>query len=774
MDNNKSIIILGDGAREVSIARALSNTYNILIHNKSNNKSSKNIQLQLVYGQDCYLPEDTLENNIQKLIDNNVLIEYIVVGNEFFFTQNLHDISTNFNIPVIGPTKGFKLELSKYYARQITEEVDDSFNPQYMYLDSNYNCNNFIQDWLYNHEFKYYKKNEFVIKPDGLTGGKGVKLFPENISSNGVVKYIPTLDKCLIEETLRGEEFSLMAFTDGTTVKFMPLVKDFKRAYNDDKGDNTGSMGSISVPEFYFLNDDELTKCKNFMEKLISYMKRIGTTYKGVLYGSFMKTNDNKLKLIEFNCRFGDPECINVLNLLETPLDLIFKHIINNNLNELEIQYKNECQALIYIVPSFYPVQEMNDNIRYKLNRNLLATDVFYTKDIKSYFENANIYVSSLNHASNTLNLSLTTSRSYAILFSGETLQDCASEISRFFNCHPLNDTMFRRRTDIISNYIDKKNKYKYTSIANIDTNFVNDCLLDVKSEIQSTYTQEVKGEFGDFSGKYDISNIANSCGGKVSLMASTDGVGTKNILLKKVFGPTGYFVCGQDLVNHNINDILVDGGYPMFFLDYYGCHQLNKQDFSYFIKGVSKACRENEVALIGGETAVMKDTFKEGTDDLNGTIVGYHKFKFNPELITSGDVLIGIPSSGFHTNGYSLLRKQNRDYLKSIENILAEPHRCYLSLIKKCNEFNIQIKGLSHITGGGYHDNLKRVVKIPYTLNNFTFPAYYNQLLETMTREECLSIFNCGFGLVIITSLSEFEHIKKIEINAEIIGSIN
>jgi len=191
------------------------------------------------------------------------------------------------------------------------------------------------------------------------------------------------------------------------------------------------------------------------MVHVIKHMATIGKPYKGILYGSFMKTDKNELKLIEFNCRFGDPECINVLNLLITPLDIIFKHIINNNLDQLKIEYKNTCQSLIYVVPSYYPIRQIDDQITHKMNSSILANDIFYTKDLKSYFQTNNVYVSSLNIIdNNNFTLNLTTSRCYAILFSEETLSDCEKAITKYFNGYPLNDTMFRRRKDIISSYL--------------------------------------------------------------------------------------------------------------------------------------------------------------------------------------------------------------------------------------------------------------------------------------------------------------------------------
>ena len=168
-----------------------------------------------------------------------------------------------------------------------------------------------------------------------------------------------------------------------------------------------------------------------------------------------------------------------------------------------------------------------------------------------------------------------------------------------------------------------------------------------------------------DFSGEFKFKDSI--------LMASTDGVGTKSILLNKVFGLNGFEILGQDLVNHNINDIHSKWWLSTFFCDYYGCNNFNHQEFAAFISGATKSCKNYNTVLFGGETAIMKDIYRKDECDFVGTIIGYKKFTFSQKY-NNDDVLIGIPSSGFHTNGYSLLRKI---YTKGL-NVRLENHKCY------------------------------------------------------------------------------------------------
>lgn len=785
---NKHIIILGGGAREVAICRSLLKTKNLNILYYAD---QENIQLTKLCGNNSYYHSEEFDNLTLETF--NFKINYIVVGQEkYFLNKNLLKLE-KLGIPIIGPTQSCKLELSKHYTRIIVGLKEHSFNPRYEVLYDNNDKFTFTNDNLNNN-------NSFVIKPDGLTGGKGVKLFPEHFTNNdkqqnrvhfeqnientqdkikfenniidvktyqNAINYINNCKEVLIEEKLQGEEFSLMCFTDSHTLKFMPLVKDYKRAFEGDLGPNTGSMGSVCDNNLYFLNEEELSRCKKLMTDVILYMKEINKPYKGILYGSFMKTNDNELKLIEFNCRLGDPEAINVLQLLDTSLDQIFEYINNQNLHELDIKFNNMVNTLIYVVPKNYGLE----------NKNLLIEPNQICLEHENLL-NDKLYLASMKNNNNSL--VPTSSRSYGLLFDGKNFNECQTKMNEYFNNNTLNTKIFRIRNDIVSSYLDKKNKYKYTSIAGINTNLVGDTLNELKKDIESTYNDNVKSEFGEFSGCFTIEdNILDNVlpnplddSRKLNLMASTDGVGSKILLLEKIFNHKGYYIAGQDLVNHNINDILVDGGHPLFFLDYFGCNQLNPENLKQFVKGCVTACKRYNISILGGETAIIKSIFKENTADLNGTIVGYKRYRFYPKLITKGDILVGIPSSGFHTNGFSLLQKYYTTNSSLIEGI-KQPHRCYLDLIQKLINKNITIKTMSHITGGGFYDNLNRVIKVPYKLYDFKFPIYYKDLLQNISRDECINIFNCGYGLVLVVSKEEFTKIQNVEPNANIIGEI-
>ena len=283
-----------------------------------------------------------------------------------------------------------------------------------------------------------------------------------------------------------------------------------------------------------------------------------------------------------------------------------------------------------------------------------------------------------------------------------------------------------------------------------------------IKGFAKSTFNKSVLTDIGMFGAFYepDFSGIE-----KPVLVSSVDGVGTK---LKVAVELQKYDTIGQDLVNHCVNDIAVCGAKPLFFLDYYATGRLNPNNAADVIKGFSIACKENDCALIGGETAEMPGLYEENDFDVSGTIVGVvDKSKIvDGKRIKKGDLLIGFPSNGLHTNGYSLARKvllekfKVTDYVDEINNTIGDEllkiHKSYLHLITALKN-SVNVKGLSHITGGGIVGNTSRI--IPKRLNldiywgNWEMPAIFKLIQHTgnISNEEMHKVFNCGIGLIAI-----------------------
>jgi phosphoribosylformylglycinamidine cyclo-ligase len=285
-----------------------------------------------------------------------------------------------------------------------------------------------------------------------------------------------------------------------------------------------------------------------------------------------------------------------------------------------------------------------------------------------------------------------------------------------------------------------------------------------IKNYAKSTFNKSVLTDIGHF-GAFFQPNLSEYT--EPVFVSSVDGVGTK---LKIAIKMNKHDTIGQDLVNHCVNDIAVCGAEPLFFLDYMAFGKLDSIVAAEIVKGFSIACKENGCALIGGETAEMPGIYQTGDYDLSGTIVGIvEKSKIiKGEKISSGNVLIGIPSNGLHTNGYSLARKvllekyNLNDTIPSLKKTIGEEllavHKSYLKLIKSLKN-KIEIKGMSHITGGGIVGNTKRILpnglKLKIDWHKWEIPAIFKLIQETggIDNEEMRKVFNMGIGLVIIVS---------------------
>jgi len=299
-----------------------------------------------------------------------------------------------------------------------------------------------------------------------------------------------------------------------------------------------------------------------------------------------------------------------------------------------------------------------------------------------------------------------------------------------------------------------------------------------IKSLVRSTFSDDnpnskrVLSDIGHFGAFFDIKfpEMKNPV-----LVSSVDGVGTK---LKVAILMNKHDTIGQDLVNHCVNDILCSGAKPLFFLDYLAFGKMNLEVAEQIMVGLTKACRENECALIGGETAEMPDLYQENDYDISGTIVGIVEREkiIDGKKISKGDVLIGLKSSGLHTNGYSLARKvllsnfKIDDYFQELGCTLGEEllkvHRSYLKIVYPLLE-KFEIKGISHITGGGIVGNTKRIVpdnlQISIDWNSWKIPAIFELIQKTgnVSEDEMREVFNLGIGMILIVSKNDVEKIQ-------------
>jgi phosphoribosylformylglycinamidine cyclo-ligase len=296
---------------------------------------------------------------------------------------------------------------------------------------------------------------------------------------------------------------------------------------------------------------------------------------------------------------------------------------------------------------------------------------------------------------------------------------------------------------------------------AGVDIDVMMDALSAAKSKIRRTATAGVVREVGSFGGLF------RAPGSDTLLVSSIDGVGTK---LKIAHRAGLHHTVGRDLVNHCVNDILTQGASPLFFMDYIGAARLEPAVFAAILDGLCKACRDNGCALLGGETAEMPGLYPDGEYDLVGTIVGAVKRKrlITGEKVRAGDVLIGLKSSGLHTNGYSLARKVLFEQAgldiddvfpgtrRRVDDVLLRVHKSYLKPVSRLLK-QVKVKGMAHITGGGLVDNVPRTLPdglgAEIDIGRWGVPPVFRFIADAggVDREEMYRVFNMGIGMVVI-----------------------
>lgn len=296
-----------------------------------------------------------------------------------------------------------------------------------------------------------------------------------------------------------------------------------------------------------------------------------------------------------------------------------------------------------------------------------------------------------------------------------------------------------------------------------------------MKAAVERTHGPRVLGGLGAFGGLFDIANLGME---SPTLVASADGVGTKT----KVATALGkYDTVGHDIVNHCINDILVQGAEPLFFLDYVAASKLDPQMIADIVGGAAAACGAAGCALLGGETAEMPGVYEPGEFDLVGTIIGVvdRAAIIDGSTLAPGDVVLALESAGLHTNGFSLARRVLDDVDwntpmdelggKTLGEALLAPHRCYLDEYRALRDGGITVKGLVHVTGGGLIDNPPRVLPegcaFAIDRSTWTQPPLFQFIQDhgNVAPDEMAHVFNCGLGMLVVVSAEQASAAREI-----------
>ena len=731
------------------------------------------------------------------ILNENAIKEY---GNEYSYLVK--------NDKTIYPNKEhIKLEISKSYCREFITKIGLGYiNPQYYILYNPEKCKSLD-----------YSKQDYinkVIKADGLAGGKGVFVYGDHFQTNEeAIKIVSDLhfksehDKIVIEEKINGEEFSLITLSwKGHTTHF-PLIKDFKRLYNGDKGANTGGMGTISFAGglMPFIEPEEYKQCCDINEKVIKELN-----YKGFLYGSFMKTYSGELKLIEYNVRLGDSEAVNILGLLDSSLIDYLDDPIKNPL----IINRAKYTYFRYLVPSGYPNirSGSNDNISdspvdsyFVVNPELLLSNRFYRANcsdtkLDNVYKMGKSRTCGIFTMDNNINKVIEENDSYIKMIYGDF--HYRTDLGDYF----MKDYM----KDYMKNYITKFHTQNITEIdASASTgnaNYLNHLnnynhiitntkeIIDVINENIETQRPEIKviGKIGDFANSIQYNgHNGNNENNAIKLICSVDGAGTKTKFLEG--HPERFHILGSDIVVHNINDMYCNNGIPIALLDYYGCDKLDKKQFNQFIEGALTVCSEYGIPLIGGETAEMRGIFASGEIEVLGILLGVvPDSPINGNNIASGNYIYGISSNGAHTNGFTKLREIDTLSVMPgyVKEFFSQPHKCYVGIMDKIINIlggnaiggnAISVLGKAHITGGGFVDNIERILpldrQLHIQLDRWELLEEWQWVFDNsgMDWNEFIRVFNAGWGFCFITDREIdnllLENICNLE-NGTVIGT--
>jgi len=675
-------------------------------------------------------------------------VDLVLVGPEAPLANGLADTMQAAGVRVFGPSRAAaQIEVSKAFAKAFMQRngIPTARYATFSQLDL---AIAYLRDVDY----------PVVIKASGLAAGKGV-ILPET-REEAKTRLESILEKgefgaagrqVIIEERLYGEEVSLLAFTDGHTIRPMPPAQDHKRLLDDDQGPNTGGMGAFA-PVLVCPPEMVTTLVRTIMQPAVDGLRLDGFPFIGVLYAGLILTPWGA-RVLEFNCRFGDPETQVILPLLESDLVEVVDACVDGRLGEAEIRWRDVTAACVVLASEGYPGKYPTGRVIHGLDQNLPNTCIFHagTKADGKHVVTAGGRVLGVIGLGKDLHQAL--ERAY------EAVQPISFE-GRQYRRDIGNKALGLVETEPI---LDASPAYLASGVS-IDSG--NRAVDLMKAAVQSTYGPQILAGIGSFGGLFEAGELKGMR--QPVLVASTDGVGTKVMLAAEV---GSYASIGQDIVNHCINDILVQGGRPLFFLDYFACSKLNPEIVAEVVRGISAACREANCALIGGETAEMPGVYADGKFDLAGTIVGVvERDCILPRAdLHAGDILIGISSYGPHTNGYSLIRKIFAGVpmntvvpeigLRLGEALLA-PHRSYLSLLHPLiSQHDSPIKALVHITGGGFLENIPRILPdglgAVVCLENWPIPPLFKLIQKRggINQDEMYRVFNMGIGMIAVVA---------------------
>ncbi|KAL6260208.1 hypothetical protein P5V15_007743 [Pogonomyrmex californicus] len=769
-EHTHTVLVIGGGGREHAICWKLSQSPHVkeILVAPGNTGIKEVDKVQLV---------ELNVKNTKKVAkwskDNNV--DLVVVGPEDPLAHGLADDLNEVGVKCFGPQKkAAQIEANKDWAKQF---MDRNHIPtaRWQGFTSAVEAKNFIKSAPF---------KALVVKASGLAAGKGVIVAKDQQEACHAIdeilndkKFGAAGETVVVEELLEGEEVSVLAFTDGKTIVPMMPAQDHKRIFNGDFGPNTGGMGAYCPCPL--LSEKEYEQVKvNVLQKAVDGLRKENIPFVGVLYAGLMLTEDGP-KVLEFNCRFGDPETEVALPLLASDLFTIMKACCEGTLKASLVSWRENVSSVGVILASRgYPESSSKGQI-------ITGIDKISHKQDHFIFHCGTTLSSEGDLVTNGGRVLITVNIAPTLAMAAARAIQAAQFVS-------FDGKQFR--TDIahkgIARSILQKGQLTYES-SGVSIDAGDNLVSAIKPATSSTNRAGTLGTIGGFGGLFDV----KAAGYKDPILVSgTDGVGTK---LKIAIECNKHDTVGIDLVAMCVNDVLAHNAEPLFFLDYFACGKLDVGVATKVVNGITEGCKQAGCSLIGGETAEMPDMYPEGEYDLAGFAVGaVERGNLLPRMndIKEGDVIIGLPSSGVHSNGFSLVRKvlklADKKYSdvapfsknnRTIGEELLEPTKIYVKSVIPALRTNL-VKGFAHITGGGLTENIPRILpeNLSATLDakNWNILSIFGWLAVVggISKHEMLRTFNCGIGAVLICSEKDKAEVlsKLKDENPVVIGSVD
>lgn len=689
-------------------------------------------------------------------------VNLVVPGPEAPLVDGVETFFSNAGIPCFGPSmEAARMEGSKTFSKDFMKKHNI---PTAAYE----NFSDFAKAKAYVDSVDH----DVVIKATGLAAGKGVIIPTTKEEAHQALKEImqdkafgSAGDEVVIEEFLTGDELSILSFCDGYTIKSLPPAQDHKRIFDGDEGPNTGGMGCYA-PTTIVTKELMAQIDKDILEPTIAGMRNDMMPFKGVLFTGLMITSKGP-KVLEYNVRFGDPETQTVLPLMSEDTDLaeIMLACAKGWLSSVDIKIQPKFSATVVVAAGGYPGNYAKGTpMTVGTPAAGSGITIFHagTKLVGSQLQSNGGRVIAANAVGATLEEAVKKAYDEGIKL---------IQFDKMFYRKDIAHRAFRKQTDAAP----AAGEALTYAQAGVSIDAGNELVEMIKKAVRSTARPGADAEIGGFGGEVDLE--AAGYPNAPVLVGAIDGVGTKLIIAQSM---KKHDTVGIDLVAMNVNDLIVQGAEPVMFLDYYSCSKLTPADAAAFVTGVAQGCKDANCALVGGETAEMPGIYHGEDYDAAGAAIGVmRKDQRLPRQMTEGDVLIGLASNGVHSNGFSLVRRIVErsglsytdacpwdSHAASVGDSLLTPTRIYVKPVLKALA---NIKGLSHITGGGLTENVPRM--LPKTLAAeidiaaWEVPAVFKWLRKTGNVEpkEMARTFNNGVGMVAVVAAADVDKVTEV-----------